>query len=81
MHPHDYGLTKAAYSVNETLNILSIGRTSLYMLVKRGDLNPAKLGRKTLFTAVDIAAFLSKLQLANSPISTPKSGEVAPGAS
>jgi hypothetical protein len=32
--PHTYGLLKAAYSVNETLAMLSIGRTSLYSLVK-----------------------------------------------
>jgi len=92
MHPHDYGLTKAAYSVNETLNVLSIGRTSLYMLVKRGDLKPSKLGRKTLFTAADIAALLTKLQPVDTqrstprrstpvPTSIPNSGEVAPSAS
>lgn len=62
MDPHPFGLTKAAYSVNETLNILSIGRTSLYELVQRGDLPSAKLGRKTLFYATDIAALLTKLR-------------------
>jgi hypothetical protein len=46
-----YGFDKACYSVNQTLNILSIGRTSLYALVKRGDLTPLKIGKKTLFTA------------------------------
>jgi hypothetical protein len=48
MHPHEYGLTKAAYSVNETLTLLSLGRTSLYQLVKDGDLIPTKIGKKTL---------------------------------
>jgi excisionase family DNA binding protein len=62
MDPHAFGLTKAAYSVNETLVILSIGRTSLYALVQRGDLPFAKLGRKTLFYATDIAALLTKLR-------------------
>jgi hypothetical protein len=28
MHPHEYGLLKAAYSVNETLALLSLGRTN-----------------------------------------------------
>jgi excisionase family DNA binding protein len=60
--PRTFGLTKAAYSVNETLDVLSIGRTSLYKLVNSGDLRPAKLGKKTLFYAPDIAAFLTKLQ-------------------
>lgn len=48
LKPQDYGLTKAVYTVNETLTILSIGRTSLYRLVQSGDLKPGKLGKKTL---------------------------------
>ena len=58
MHPHEYaklkgahdvadprtfGLTKAAYTVNETIRLLNIGRTSLYAAVKRGELRPVKL--------------------------------------
>jgi hypothetical protein len=42
MRPHEYGLTKAAYSVNETLHLLSVGRTSLYQLVKDGELVPTR---------------------------------------
>jgi excisionase family DNA binding protein len=64
MSPQDYGLTKAAYSVNETLNLLSIGRTTFYQLVDRGELTLAKIGKKSLVYAVDIAAFLSKLKTA-----------------
>jgi excisionase family DNA binding protein len=60
--PRDFGLVKVAYSVTETLTILSIGRTSIYRLVKQGALRPAKLGKKTLFYASDIAAFLSRLR-------------------
>jgi excisionase family DNA binding protein len=62
MHPREHGLTKAMYGVNETLTLLSIGRTSLYALIKQGDLKPVKLGRKTLFCASDLAAFLDKLR-------------------
>jgi predicted DNA-binding transcriptional regulator AlpA len=62
IEPQAFGLTKAAYSVNETLDLLSIGRTSLYKLVSCGALRPAKLGKKTLFFASDIAAFLTKLK-------------------
>jgi hypothetical protein len=54
--PAMLGFTKAAYSVSETLNLLSIGRTSLYALVKSGDLKPGKLGKKTLFYSPDLAA-------------------------
>ncbi|TPV99386.1 MAG: hypothetical protein USCAAHI_01171 [Beijerinckiaceae bacterium] len=60
MHPHEYGLLKAAYSVNETLALLSLGRTTLYQLVKDGDLVPTKIGKKTLFAAPDIASLLNK---------------------
>lgn len=56
------GFVKAAYGVNETLDLLSIGRTSLYAAVKRGELTPVKFGKKTLFCAVDLAAFLTKLR-------------------
>jgi predicted DNA-binding transcriptional regulator AlpA len=62
MHPHEYGLMKACYSVNETLHLLSIGRTSLYELVKCGELKPAKLGKKTLFYACDLAALLARMK-------------------
>jgi hypothetical protein len=41
--------------------MLSIGRTSLYAAVKRGDLKRVKFGDKTLFYAVDLASFLTKL--------------------
>src|SRR6516162_1982900 len=51
LDPREFGLAKAAYGVNETLNILSIGRTLLYRLVAAGALRPTKLGKKTLFCA------------------------------
>ncbi len=62
MEPQRYGLQKAAYSVNETLALLSIGRTSLYELIKTGELKATKFGHKTLFLAPDLAAFLDKLR-------------------
>lgn len=55
-----FGFTKVAYSASEALDQLSIGRTSLHYLVKRGELRPARLCKKTLFLAVDLATFLSK---------------------
>jgi hypothetical protein len=51
--PRVFGLAKAAYGVGETLDLLSIGRTSLYAAVKRGDLKRVKFGKKTLFYATD----------------------------
>jgi hypothetical protein len=60
--PHAFGLAKAAYAVGETLDLLSIGRTSLYAAVKRGDLKCVKFGKKTLFYAADLASFLTRLR-------------------
>jgi helix-turn-helix protein len=59
--PRAFGLAKAAYAVGETLDLLSICRTSLYAAVKRGDLKRVKFGKKTLFYAADLASFLTKL--------------------
>jgi hypothetical protein len=58
--PHAFGFTKAC-GVGETLDLLSIGRTSLYAAVKRGDLKRVKFGKKTLFYAADLSSFLTKL--------------------
>jgi excisionase family DNA binding protein len=60
--PRAFGLTKAAYSVNEALEILSVGRTSFYRLATSGALPLAKLGKKTLVLSSDIAAFLTQLR-------------------
>jgi hypothetical protein len=72
LDPRAFGLVKAAYSVSATLDILSIGRTSLYAAVNRGDLHPVKFGRKTLFYAADLAAFLDKLGKAGDQPSAPE---------
>jgi hypothetical protein len=60
--PSALGFTKVAYAVGETLELLSIGRTALYAAVKRGDLKRVKFGKKTLFCAADLAAFLTRLR-------------------
>ena len=66
MHPHEYGLLKAAYAVSEATTVLSIGKTALYGLIKNGRLKPVKLGRKTLFLASDLARLLEELRGASS---------------
>ena len=62
--PRVFGLTKAAYSVRETVDVLSLGRTSIYAAIKRGDLHQVKCGHKTLLLADDLAAFLTRLKSA-----------------
>jgi excisionase family DNA binding protein len=61
MHPHQYNLTKATYSVAETMAHLSVGRTKLYELIKTKKLKPLKIGKKTIFPAAELAGFLSSL--------------------
>ena len=63
--PRAFGLVKVAYSVNETLDLISIGRTTFYDLVARGELKITKLGKKTLVYAIDLAALLNKLRAAS----------------
>jgi excisionase family DNA binding protein len=65
--PWALGFTKVAYSVDDTLELLSIGRTALYAAVKRGELKRVKFGKKTLFYAADLAAFLVRLRRLSEP--------------
>ena len=62
MTPQELGLTKPAYSVNDLLEILPLGRTSLYAAIKKGSLRATKYGKNTWFLGPDVAAFLSKLR-------------------
>ena len=71
MHPHEYGLTRVRYGVNETLLVLSTSRATLYgRLIAEGHLRPLKEGKKTFFLAADIAAYLDKLKAASVAQST-----------
>ncbi|MEI7668573.1 MAG: helix-turn-helix domain-containing protein [Pseudomonadota bacterium] len=52
---------KKAFSVNEMLATLPIGKTTLYKAIKSGKLRATKLGKKTLFLAKDVSDFLEAL--------------------
>lgn len=54
-------MSKLAYTVNETLDLLSIGRTKFYAEVKEGRIKTAKVGKKTLVLASEIQAFLDRI--------------------
>jgi excisionase family DNA binding protein len=60
LDPRALGLGKAAYSVRETCELLSIGRSSLYAAVKRGELRRIKVGNRTLLCAHDLVSFLTR---------------------
>jgi hypothetical protein len=56
----DEGACKS-FSVRAVCTITSLGRTSVYAAIKRGDLVARKRGRRTLVLARDLQAFLDCL--------------------
>lgn len=54
-------MTKAAYSVNDALRLLGVGRTHLYRQIQDGKLKALKSGRRTLIPATEIIAYLDRL--------------------
>ena len=55
-----------SYTVNQAAAQLGIGRTSLYALIKTGDLTPIKLRQRTLLRHDDLVAMLERMTPANS---------------
>lgn len=47
-------MDRMAYSINDTAKTLSLGRTTVYALIKEGRLETFKLGRRTLVKAESI---------------------------
>lgn len=47
-------MEQLAYSINDTAKTLSLGRTSVYVLINEGKLDTFKLGRRTLVKADSI---------------------------
>jgi hypothetical protein len=66
------GLSKAMYTVADTVSVLSIGKTRLYELVADRELNPVRFGRRTLFFASDLASFLMRLRGLKAPPREPQ---------
>jgi excisionase family DNA binding protein len=52
-------LEPVATSVNDAAKALSLGRTSIYALIKEGRLEKIKLGRRTLITVASIRALVA----------------------
>ena len=51
-------LTPLAYSIAEACALSSVGRTTLYAAIARGDLKTHKVGRRTLISAQDLKSWL-----------------------
>ena len=55
-----------SYTVKQAAAQLGIGRTSIYELIKTGDLAPIKLRQRTLLRHDDLVAMLEHMTPANS---------------
>lgn len=52
---------RLAVSVNTACELLGISRTTLYQLVKDGDLHIRKIGRRSVLLTTDLNAFIKQL--------------------
>jgi len=68
---HFTEITPLAYSVAQACALLSVGRTTLYAAIARGDLKTKKIGRRRLVTAEALRAWLDAC-----PIETSSATEV-----
>ena len=55
-----------SYTVKQAAAQLGIGRTSIYELIKTGDLTPIKVRQRTLLLHDDLVAMLERMNPANS---------------
>lgn len=51
----------AALSIAQTARFLGIGRSTLYMIIKEGQLPVRKLGKRTLVMRADLERFIATL--------------------
>ena len=54
-----------AYNISDTCKITSLGRTTIYAAIKKGDLKTCKVGRRTLVTAEALQQWLGNLPTSN----------------
>jgi excisionase family DNA binding protein len=52
---------KLAYSVDEACSALSIGRTAVFDLLRRGEIASVKVGRRRLIPVASLDAYLAQL--------------------
>lgn len=54
-----------AHSVTAACERLSVGKTTIYELIKAGEIRPFKIGRKTLIPEMDLQQVITKRVAAN----------------
>jgi excisionase family DNA binding protein len=55
------GTMEKLYTIKETMDILKVSRTKLYLLVKDELILPVKIGRKSLFKESELNRFIEGL--------------------
>ena len=55
-------LERRAYTIDEAVLVSGVGRTSIYEVIKKGELRAVKRGRRTLILADDLEQFLNQLK-------------------
>ena len=53
-------MNKLSYSIDEAVDASGIGRTTIYALIKAGELTPVKIGKRTLIRKGDLEALLER---------------------
>ena len=56
---------KLAYSVNEAMQAIGVGRTKLYSEINAGKIKTRKLGNKTIIPAKDLSDYIEALPAAD----------------
>ena len=51
-------ITPLAHTVDEAMRRLTVGRTTMYELIKAGEIRPFKIGRKTLIPEAELRRFI-----------------------
>jgi excisionase family DNA binding protein len=52
---------RLALSVEDTADALSVGRVTIFKLIKEGRLKASKIGRRTIITMAEVQSFLASL--------------------
>lgn len=60
--PIPASVVRAAYRVEEAAAILGIGRTNIFRLMGLGVLGSIRIGRRRLIPALEIQAFIKRVQ-------------------
>lgn len=51
-------MDELAYSINRTAKVLGVGRTTIYKLIRSGEVDTLKIGSRTLITTASITRLI-----------------------